>query len=58
VLEGTWFGDRRPFIQVVRKRPAPTVMIPRGRPRGWGREGYGAGRFGRGDGGQGDLRSM
>jgi hypothetical protein len=28
---------------VVKKTPSPTVMVPPGHPRGWGREGYRSG---------------
>jgi hypothetical protein len=47
---GTMSGDRRSFVQVLKKKLAPVVMVPPRRPRGWGREGFSAVRFGRGDG--------
>jgi hypothetical protein len=43
-------GDRRSFAQVVRKRRAPMVMVPPRWPWGWGRDGFGSGRYGRGAG--------
>jgi hypothetical protein len=48
--KGTVSGDQRPFASMVRKSPAPIVMVPPGRPRGWGRKGFGAGCVGGGGG--------
>jgi hypothetical protein len=46
---GTLSGDCRYFAQVVRSKQAPVIMIPPRPARGWGRNGVGSGRGGRGD---------
>jgi hypothetical protein len=53
--KGTTSRDRCSFAQVTKVRLAPVVMVPPMRPRGWGRDFYGARRFGRGDGGRGRV---
>jgi hypothetical protein len=47
---GTSAGDHHSFVQVVKSRVAPVVMVPPRPARGWERDGFGAGRGGRGGG--------
>jgi hypothetical protein len=47
---GTVSGDRRSFVQILKSKPAPIAMVPPRPGHGWGREGFNAGRRGRGDG--------
>jgi hypothetical protein len=37
-------------VLVLNFRPTPIAMVPPRSSRGWGREGFGAGKHGRGDG--------
>jgi hypothetical protein len=43
-------GDHRSFAQVVKKKLAFVVMVPPRQVRGWGREGFSDGRYGKGAG--------
>jgi hypothetical protein len=47
---GTISGDCRSFVQVVKIKLTPIVMVPPRPVHGWGRESFGAGRAGRGGG--------
>jgi hypothetical protein len=49
VLSECWGGttcrNHQSFAQVLRQRQTPIIMVPPRRPCGWGREGFGCGRF-------------
>jgi hypothetical protein len=47
---GTWEGDHRSFVVVVKSGQAPIVMVHPRRPRGWGHTGFGSEKVGRGAG--------
>jgi hypothetical protein len=51
VCGGSVCGDRRSFVEVVKFKPAPVVMVYPRPPQGWGRGGYDTGRGNHGDGG-------
>jgi hypothetical protein len=46
---GAILGDLRSFVQVLKFIQDPIIMIPPRTGRGWGREGFGTRRLGRGD---------
>jgi hypothetical protein len=50
IWSGTISSDCRSFVQVVKIKLTPIVMVPPRPVHGWGRESFGAGRAGRGGG--------
>jgi hypothetical protein len=46
---GAILGDLRSFVQVLKFIQDPIIMIPPRTGSGWGREGFGTRRLGRGD---------